>query len=337
MNLEAVRALVAEDWKAYSALMGQMLESGVPLLLHLNEEVLSHAGKQMRPLLCLFSARACRPDMVTGEGSAPASTPLPENTLRYAAAAELLHNATLLHDDVADASDLRRGRPTVRSRYGADVSVLLGDYWLSQAVESITGGKDYDPAITRIFAKTLRDLSEGEIFQLEKASEGDTSIEDYLRIIYGKTASLFEASALSGACSVGAGEAQKTALKTYARCLGIAFQIRDDIFDYCPGMDTGKPSCEDILKKKITLPLLGAFENAAHKEEQALREAIVRGEEGLCARVMEYVQRYDGIAYAQERLEAYVSEALAALEVLPESPYRSAMEEMARFMAVREK
>ena len=330
MNPEAVRALVADDWRAYSAQMGRMLESGVPLLMRLNEEVLSHAGKQMRPLLCLLSARSC-------QGEAASSVPLPENTLRYAAAAELLHNATLLHDDVADESDLRRGRPTVRSRFGADVSVLLGDYWLSQAVESITGGKDYDPAITTIFAKTLRDLSEGELFQLEKASEGDTSTEDYLRIIYGKTASLFEASALSGACSVEASGAQKMALQTYARCLGLAFQIRDDIFDYCPGMDTGKPSCEDILQKKITLPLLGAFENAGHRQEKELREAIVRGEEGLCERVMDYVRRYEGIAYAQKVLEAYVQEALSALNVLPESRYRSAMEEMARFMAVREK
>lgn len=331
MDAQQLKQWIERDWCAFQDCLKRQLGSDVSYLRHLNEEVLSHAGKQLRPLLCLLVARAC--EKPTGHPVESAS--LPEQTLRYAVAGELLHNATLLHDDVADASDLRRGRPTVRSLFGADVSVLLGDYWLSRAVDAVVGQDHFDAGVVRIFTRTLRDLAEGEMLQLEKAASGDTDEAAYLRIIYGKTASLFETCAVSGACSVAADESYRQAAATYARNIGLAFQIRDDIFDYSPEWNTGKPSCEDIVEKKITLPLLGAFENAAHQGETDLRAAIVRGAEDIREKVLAYVREHDGIAYAQRRLEDFLKEALSALELFPESRWKEGLQYLAHYIGDR--
>lgn len=335
MDLDALRKLIGKDWDAYRDFLYRQIGSDVSLLRDLNAEVLSHEGKQLRPLLCLLAARACG----TGAGGVAVpesgSASLPELTLRYAVAGELLHNATLLHDDVADESDLRRGRPTVRSLFGPDVSVLLGDFWLARAVDGVVSGNVCDPEVIRLFSKTLQDLAEGEMLQLERAADGKTDEDAYLRIIYGKTASLFEACTVAGACSVGASAVRKQAVSEFARCLGLAFQIRDDIFDYSPELDTGKPSGEDIGEKKITLPLLGAFENAGHLREEALRADIVAARPGVKEGVLAYVREFDGIGYAQRRLETFVERASAALDVLEDSVWKDAMKQLARYVAVR--
>ena len=340
MDAQQLKDLLKGDWSAFQDCLKRQLGSDVSYLRHLNEEVLSHAGKQLRPLLSLLTARACAPASGAASGLASVSglapdMALPDLTLRYAVAGELLHNATLLHDDVADASDLRRGRPTVRSLFGADVSVLLGDYWLSRAVDAIVGTEDFDVRVIRVFTKTLRDLAEGEMLQLEKAASGDTDEEAYLRVIYAKTASLFEACAVSGACSVEADASCLNAAAAYARNIGLAFQIRDDIFDYSPEWNTGKPSCEDITEKKITLPLLGAFIGASHQGETELRTAIVQGVADIRERVLAYVRQNKGIEYAQRRLEEYLNQALAALEPLPDSIWKEALRDLALFIGDR--
>ena len=339
MDAQQLKNLLKGDWRAFQDCLKRQLGSDVSYLCHLNDEMLSHAGKQLRPLLCLLVARACissSPAVAStlGADAAPGRQ-LPDMTLRYAVAGELLHNATLLHDDVADASDLRRGRPTVRFRYGADVSVLLGDYWLSRAVDAIVGPEDFDPRVIRFFTKTLRDLAEGEMLQLEKAASGDTDEAAYLRVIYAKTASLFEACAVSGACSVGADASFLSAAATYARNIGLAFQIRDDIFDSSPEWNTGKPSCEDIVEKKITLPLLCAFENASHLGEAQLRAAIVDGAADIRERVPAYVREHNGIESAQHRLEGFLNEALSALEVFPDGVWKEGLQYLAHYIGDR--
>ncbi len=310
MDAQTLKNLLEGDWRSFQDCLKRQLGSDVAYLRHLNEEVLSHAGKQLRPLLCLLVARAC-------EGK------------------ETGHLAPLPELDVADASDLRRGRPTVRSLFGADVSVLLGDYWLSRAVDAIVGRDAFDADVVRIFIKTLRDLAEGEMLQLEKAASGDMDESAYLRIIYSKTASLFDTCAVSGACSVQADETYKNAAATYARNIGLAFQIRDDIFDYSPEWNTGKPSCEDIVEKKITLPLLGAFENAAHQGEADLRAAIVQGAAGIREKVLAYVREHNGIAYAQRRLEGFLDEALSALDVFPDGQWKEGLRFLAHYIGDR--
>ena len=262
MDISTVKEYIGQDWTAVTRQIASSLQSDIALLNSTNESILSHSGKQLRPLLAILFARAC------------AGGEISEATVRYAAAAELLHNATLLHDDVADDSDQRRGVPTIRSLMGPSVSVLVGDYWLVKAMELILGGGESDTRVIRIFSKTLSDLAEGEMLQLQKAQSGDTDETDYLRIIYNKTASLFEAACVSSAVSVGACEAYERAAKDYAVALGIAFQIKDDILDYSGTESVGKPLGVDILEQKITMPLLGAMVNAGPSAEAQIRTLV---------------------------------------------------------------
>ncbi len=278
--------------------------------------------------MALLVARACSPGNTADEDSC-----------RYAAGAELLHNATLLHDDVADDSDQRRGMPTIRSMMGPSVSVLIGDYWLVKAMGLILESRTDTGKVIRLFSRTLSDLAEGEILQLQKARSGDTDENDYIRIIFNKTASLFEAAAVSAAISVKAGEDTIRAVREYAVSLGLAFQIRDDIFDYSPEMDTGKPAGVDILEQKITLPLLGAFRNAGKEKESAIRERIGRISENpgqTREEILSFVRENKGIDYARKVLDSYIGKAVDALKQLPESQDRTYLEELAHFVAERQ-
>lgn len=328
MNLNEIKDYLDRDWKRTANYIEDSLKSDIDLLDKTNRSILSHSGKQLRPLVALLVARACSPGNTADEDSC-----------RYAAGAELLHNATLLHDDVADDSDQRRGMPTIRSMMGPSVSVLIGDYWLVKAMGLILESRTDTGKVIRLFSRTLSDLAEGEILQLQKARSGDTDENDYIRIIFNKTASLFEAAAVSAAISVKAGEDTIRAVKEYAVSLGLAFQIRDDIFDYSPEMDTGKPAGVDILEQKITLPLLGAFRNAGKEKESAIRERIGRISENpgqTREEILSFVRENKGIDYARKVLDSYIGKALDALKQLPESQDRTYLEELAHFVAERQ-
>ena len=327
MDIKSIRQHVGADWTAVTESISTVLNSDIDLLNVTNQSILAHSGKQLRPLLSLLFARAC-----TGAG-------VSEATIRYAASAELLHNATLLHDDVADDSDQRRGVPTIRSLMGPSVSVLLGDYWLVKAMELILGNSESDTRVIRIFSKTLSDLAEGEMLQLQKAQSGDTDIQDYLRIIYNKTASLFEAACVSAAVSVGASEEYVQAAKDYAVALGLAFQIKDDILDYDGTESVGKPLGVDILEQKITMPLLGAMKNAGENEEERVRGLVkdIVGCPDHRDEIVEFVKSNGGLDYAVKELEKYVQKAVDALAVLPESFEKNCLVELAYFTAKRNK
>ena len=324
MDIKSVREYLGPDWEAVREKIETSLLSDIALLNSTNSSILSNSGKQLRPLLALLLARACSDHRIS------------EATVRYAAAAELLHNATLLHDDVADNSAQRRGVPTIMSLMGPSVSVLVGDYWLVKAMELILGSSEGDHQVIKIFSKTLSDLAEGEMLQLQKAQNGDTSEEDYLRIIYSKTASLFEAACVSAAISVNASEEFKKAAKDYAVALGIAFQIKDDILDYSGTESVGKPLGVDILEQKITMPLLGAMKNAPDEEPRmrALVKGIVDHLENR-DEIVAFVKSNSGLEYAMEQLDKYVSQAVEALSVLPLSRERELLEELAYFTAKR--
>lgn len=326
MDISTVKEYIGQDWTAVTRQIASSLQSDIALLNSTNESILSHSGKQLRPLLAILFARAC------------AGGEISEATVRYAAAAELLHNATLLHDDVADDSDQRRGVPTIRSLMGPSVSVLVGDYWLVKAMELILGGGESDTRVIRIFSKTLSDLAEGEMLQLQKAQSGDTDETDYLRIIYNKTASLFEAACVSSAVSVGACEAYERAAKDYAVALGIAFQIKDDILDYSGTESVGKPLGVDILEQKITMPLLGAMVNAGPSAEAQIRTLVgdIVGHPEHRDKIVAFVKENAGLEYAAQVLDEYVAQAVRALEVLPDSYEKKCLEALAYFTGKRQ-
>ena len=324
MDIKSVREYLGKDWDSVKEKIESALVSDIDLLNATNSSILSNSGKQLRPLLALLVARACSCHEVS------------ESTVRYAAAAELLHNATLLHDDVADNSAQRRGVPTIMSLMGPSVSVLLGDYWLVKAMELILQSSEGDHLVIKIFSKTLSDLAEGEMLQLQKAQSGDTCEADYLRIIYSKTASLFEAACVSAVISVNASEEYRKAAKDYALALGIAFQIKDDILDYSGTESVGKPLGVDILEQKITMPLIGAMVNAPAEEARirGLVKGIADHPENR-DEIVDFVKENSGLEYAVERLDRYVAQAVEALSVLPVSRERELLEELAYFTAKR--
>ena len=325
MNIKVIQEYLGADWLAVKQRMNSALKSDIDLLDSTNESILSHSGKQLRPMLTLLMAKTCSGGEVT-----PA-------TINYAAASELLHNATLLHDDVADGSEKRRGVPTIMSLMGPSVSVLVGDYWLVKAMELILEVSDDSPGVLKIFSKTLSDLAEGEMLQLQKAQQGDTDVNDYLRIIYSKTASLFEAACVSAAISVGASETMFKAAVDYARALGIAFQIKDDILDYVGTDAVGKPLGADILEQKITMPLLGALAGVDEQKAAEVRKMVYDIHEHPEYRdeIVRFVKENGGVEYAVSRLNDYVEMAAEALNAFPDSIARNSLIELAHFTAER--
>ena len=322
MSREDMLTFLGEDWTAVQRIIADALRSDVGLLNIVNAEILSHGGKMLRPMVTLLMAGAC------GE--------INEDSQLYAAASELLHNATLLHDDVADESDTRRGMPTMRSRLGPSRAVLLGDFWLAKSVGVILKAKTSD-VVRSIFSRTLSDLAEGEMLQLEKSGTADTSVKDYLRIIHCKTASLFETAGLSGALSAGAPKSYVDAAGEYARALGTAFQIKDDILDYAGDGSLGKPVGIDLLEKKITLPLLCAMEGSPREKE--IRKAVLQidSHRENYEEISKFVAEREGVRKAGEVLNEYVESAVKALETLPQSRYTYYLAEIARYNSVRTK
>ena len=327
MDLNEIKSFLGDDWEKVLEKIDEQLGSDIEVLDSTNRQILSHSGKQLRPMLSLLVARACSAGRIT------------EASVCYAAASELLHNATLLHDDVADSSDERRGVPTIRSVMGASVSVLVGDYWLVKAMECILScHTSLDGRVIRLFSRTLSDLAEGEMLQLQKAGSCDTTEDDYRRIIFNKTASLFEVSAVSAAISVNAPAEMEDAVRRYAGSLGLAFQIRDDIFDYAvSSAQIGKPVGVDIMEQKMTLPLLGALRMAGEETAADIRRKVmeIHSHPEYREEIIGFVRDYGGIGYAMDRLGEYLDEAVTALDVLPETREKLYLIEIADYVGKR--
>jgi len=297
----SIKNYLAEDWTAFEQQFKSSLVSSVPLMQKINDYLLEHKGKQLRPILAFLSAKA-----LTGVVN--------ENVIRCATSSEILHMATLLHDDVADNSELRRGNPTVMSLYSPTTAVLVGDFWLSKAIEEIF---NYcEKRTLALFSKCLQDLAEGEIFQLSKIANLDMSFDDYRHIIFCKTASLFRTAILSGAYSVGAPESDCEIMDEYANHLGLAFQMMDDIMDYDVENKTGKPVYQDIAEHKITLPLLCAFEEATQDVISKVKSYMIAEQ---TKEVATFVNDYHGIERSYEILKQEVELAKSAVSKLADS------------------
>lgn len=347
---------LGDDFLRVRETIASSLSSDIPLLNTVNQSILSHSGKFLRPALCLLAGRICSGGTVNGD------------TVSFAAASELLHNATLLHDDVVDDSSERRGLPTTRHLLGPTASVLIGDFWLVKAMDRIMSAERPSGQVIRLFSKTLSDLAEGEMLQLQKSGTGDTDRKDYFRIIYNKTASLFETAMVAGAMSVDAPECRLDDIREYASHLGLAFQIQDDILDYEGNRAAlGKPVGQDLREHKITLPLLCALESCPADEETEIRHQLAaigceaasgQGDknedsgtytemenapanqcesiESQIDRIFGFVKEYDGIGNARRQLAGQIDMACKALDEFPESGDKSMMIDIARFVASRD-
>lgn len=320
--MERIKACLGKDWDKFLTGIRQYLSSDIDLLNSVNQNLLLNSGKQVRPLMALLVARAC-------------ASHVTDDSLRYAISAELLHNATLYHDDVADKSDQRRGRPTLRAILGPEASVLVGDFWLVCALRAIMDSERGRDRCLVNFSKTLGDLAEGEMLQLQKASSCDTTEDDYYSIIFRKTASLFVAAAQSAAISVDASPQQEQAAVNYAKYIGYAFQIRDDIFDYAGDGNVGKPLGVDILEQKITLPLLCALKKVDAEAQARWREAIKKDAASARDSVIAFVRENGGVQDAQKALDMYIRKAQDELSAFGDSEEKKLLYMLADFIAIR--
>ena len=324
MSLNEIRQFLKPLMERVETRIDASLRSDIALLDATNRSLRENGGKLLRPMLGLLVGGAC--------GT------VNEDTVRYAAATELLHNSTLLHDDVVDGATERRGLPTVATLLNGPAAVLIGDFWLVRCMQTILDADRYSERVLRIYAKTLAHLAEGELLQMQKASSGDTTEADYLRIIFSKTASLFEASAVAAAISVGASEEVREAVGDFARNLGLAFQIKDDIFDYDSlSAEVGKPVGIDLQEQKITQPLLCALETVSEAEATAVRKKVVRilDHPELSTEIRDFVLSHDGVSLAYRKLDEHIGHAISCLEVLPDSREKGYLIELARYVGER--
>ena len=329
MNISELKTYLGEAYVKAETMLAKSLASDIDLLNKTNRSLLDNGGKRLRMALGLLVARACSGGFYS------------DDSVRFAVASELLHNATLLHDDVADESSQRRGVPTVYSLLGGKNSVLLGDFWLVKAVGRILDADNNVLEVVKLFSKTLSNLAEGEMLQLQNAYHFPASIHTYYRIIYNKTASLFESDAIAAAVSVGASKVKKDAAKEFASNLGMAFQVKDDIMDYTLGGDKGKPSLQDIAEGKITLPLIGAAQNAP-EEAVALFSSQLASYLDKRVQVSDiqslaekFVLDFKGMDYAESKVSEFTDKALIALKELPDTADRKKLAELTRFVGTR--
>ena len=282
---------------------------------------MANKGKQIRPILTLLSAKLF-------------GAPKRLSTV-VAAVVEMVHTATLLHDDVADKSDTRRGALTVQKLFSPLSSVLLGDFWLARAFQLLM---DYQgESLLCYFARAIREMSEGELFQMEKAALRNTTIAEYYQIISKKTAMLVAAGMVAGARTTGATDKQCNIIEEIAIRLGIAFQIRDDILDYSPQLHTGKPYGQDFLEGKMTLPLLAALEQAPQAEKRDVEmwiQDLPSNPEQL-PKIFDFVHRNKGLDFAQREVEQKECEIKTLLLQCPNNAFRIHLENVATYLSGR--
>ena len=313
---------VAGEFARFNEEFESSLRSGTGLLQAAIDQILGATGKHIRPLLVLLSAKAC--------GT------ITESTINSAVFLELLHTATLIHDDVIDETKQRRGVPSLNAIFDNRVAILTGDYILSTAlIRSIQTG---DLRIVGIVSNLGRDLSEGEIKQMETADESILDEDCYLQVIYKKTATLLSACTTIGAISAGAGDAQIGIMRRFGELIGYAFQIKDDIFDYFKESHIGKPTGNDIREGKVTLPLLFALQHGG-EEAEAYRRIILAKDftDEQVERLIDFAKTNGGIEYAERRMMDYHDKAIEALDPLPDSPAKKALVDLADYIVCREK
>ncbi len=321
LRLPEIQSLVAADMEAVNRLIRERLSSDVVLINQISEHIIAAGGKRLRPMLVLLAARAL--------GYAGV------DHLQMAAIIEFIHTSTLLHDDVVDESDLRRGRKTANALWGNAASVLVGDFLYSRSFQLMVE-LDRMP-VMRILANTTNAIAEGEVLQLLHVHNPDTDEAAYLRVIERKTAVLFAAATRLGALLAGASEAEQTAMERFGLALGFAFQIADDVLDYTADAATlGKNLGDDLAEGKATLPLIHALTRVDGERRVRIATAIEQGDTSALPDIVSAIRASGSLDYSQLAARRYADDAVAALEGLPESPQLAALRGLALYSVERE-
>ena len=322
-SLNKIQKPVEVEMAEFETYLGKIIQSDIPLLRVILNYIFRRKGKKMRPLLVFLTAKL--------------NGVISESTYVAATFIELLHTASLVHDDVVDASNERRGALSINALWNSKIAVLAGDYILSRGLLISIENRRYD--MLEIITGAAKKMSEGELLQLQKARKGNISEPDYLRIIQGKTAALISACTVCGAQSVTDNADTIRIMKEFGENIGIAFQIKDDILDYENTGFIGKPSGNDIKEGKITLPLIYALEQAPQFKKQNIVKIVKRAEKtsSEISEVINFVSEYGGLEYAGLRMNQYRDKALAVLDVYPESEVKNSLKEFIYYTTERKK
>ena len=321
-SLNSIKGPIENELKTFEKHFRDSMKTEVPLLDKITYYIVQRKGKQVRPMFVFLSAKLC------GNTGEP--------TYVAASLVELLHTATLVHDDVVDDSFQRRGFFSINALWKNKIAVLVGDYLLSQGLLVALKNKEF--RLLEIVSEAVKAMSEGELLQIQKARRLDIDEAVYYDIIRQKTASLIAAACSAGAASATKDEKMIEKMRLFGEKIGIAFQIRDDLFDFGTD-DVGKPLGIDIKEKKMTLPLIYALNNAKSSDRKRIIRNIKKYNEDTekVQEVIEFVRASGGIEYAQKAMQNYRAEAFELLHSFPESPVRDSLEQLVTFVTNRKK
>ncbi len=322
LKLEEIKKPIAKEIDTFEEKFKVAMQSSVPLLDRITHYIVKRKGKQMRPMFVFFSANVC--------GG------ITESTYRAASLVELLHTATLVHDDVVDNSFERRGFFSVNALWKNKIAVLVGDYLLAKGLQLSVDHQEFRQL--KIVSDAVQQMSEGELLQIEKVRRMDISEAVYYEVIRQKTASLIASCCAAGAASAGADEDTIQKMHSFGEKIGIAFQIKDDLFDF--GVDdVGKPKGIDIKEKKVTLPLIYALNKADKTEKKRIINLVKNHQDDAdkINQIIDFVRESGGLAYAEEQMLQYQQQAFDILNTFPETQSRLSLEQLVKFTTQRKK
>ena len=332
ITIDDIRRPISADLEAFDQFVADNFKADGEMLQEMLTYALSSRGKGIRPILTMLSALTC-----TGAAYRPDERNCTKRTYLAALMMEMIHTASLIHDDVLDSADERRGKPSVNAKWQSNLAIILGDFILARTMSIGMASAQYD--IVSYVGSAMAALCEGEVLQSQHAKSLDTTREDYFTIIYQKTASLLGVCAALGALSLGAQREDIDRMRKFGEAIGIAFQIQDDILDYNRANNTGKPVNNDLREHKITLPLIEVMEHKSEEERKAIIALIERCDKDNEAldTLHNMVHNEGGIERATETMQAYLSRAMHLVSKYEDTPYRKALLDLCTFVAERDK
>ena len=319
--LEKIKLPIKQEMDLFEEKFSNSMISDVPLLNRITHYVVKRKGKQMRPMFVFLTAK-----MMSGNGI------INEKVYRAASIIELIHTATLIHDDVVDSSDKRRGFFSLNALWKNKIAVLVGDFLLSKGMLLCIDNDDFD--LLKIISKSVKDMSQGELLQIEKARRLDIDEKTYFNIITKKTASLIASCCALGASASNSSKSQINKFYELGEKIGIAFQLKDDLFDY-GNTKIGKPTGIDIKEKKLTLPLIYALNNSSESKKKWLINSVKNSNDNLIKDIINYVTEIGGIDYTQKKIKEYFNSAIEDLKYFDDNEFKESLKKLIKYVIER--
>lgn len=337
VTIDSIRKPITKDMEAFEAFVAENISAEGDLMHEMLTYALTSRGKGVRPMLTMLTASMMAVDDGVVNEECGSERHCSKRTYLAAMLIEMIHTASLIHDDVLDSADERRGRPSVNAKWQSDMAIILGDYILARTMSIGMASAQYD--LLSYVGSSMATLCEGEVLQSQHARNFDTTREDYYHIINQKTASLLGVSAAMGALSVGASREDVDRMRKFGEAIGMAFQIQDDILDYNRQNNTGKPANNDLREHKMTLPLIEVMERKSEEERRKIVELlkVCDKDETAVDRLQAIVDENGGRELAAQTMQAYLARAMHLLAKYPDTPYRMSLMNLCAYIAERDR